>query len=309
MCEDSLTHQRPNGRSRRVTLAMKCLRPAIRSNTEQFVIGVEDLVRETCMLSSLDHPHIIKIHGRAESSLSSSFRIGDGYFILLDRLQDTLDDRIKEWRKKYPKSMKSPPSVNQIKVATAIADAMSFLHEKKIIFRDLKPVNVGFDERGIVKLFDFGFAIGLNEAPNSSIVSGDDDLLYDRTGTPRYMAPEVGLDMGYGLPADVYSFGILLWEIFALRKPFADIKNASQFTTLVFQSGYRPRVGKNWPPEIKKLLEDSWTSYPHERPSMKVFKRTLQSLQRQRQISSSNQSDHTFSIFKRFSTGNLLEFI
>lgn len=285
-------------RSRRVTLAMKCLRPLIRANTEQFIIGVEDLAHETIMLSSLDHPNIIKIHGRAGGCVSRSFRLGDGYFILLDRLQDTLDDRILDWRKKSPNSSKNPPGVQQVKVATAIADAMAFLHSKNIVFRDLKPANVGFDERGIVKLFDFGFAVCIDKQTRaaSSVVSGkssDDDLLYDRAGTPRYMAPEVGLDMGYGPPADVYSFSILLWEIFALKKPFAKIKSATEFTKIVFQKGERPKSGKNWQAEIKELLEDGWSSYPNERPSMKQVLRILQNLL---QRTSSSKRDHSQSL-------------
>lgn len=285
-------------RSRRVTLAMKCLRPLIRANTEQFIIGVEDLAHETIMLSSLDHPNIIKIHGRAGGCVSRSFRLGDGYFILLDRLQDTLDDRILDWRKKFPNSSKNPPGVQQVKVATAIADAMTFLHSKNIVFRDLKPANVGFDERGIVKLFDFGFAVCIDKQTRtaSSVVSGkssDDDLLYDRAGTPRYMAPEVGLDMGYGPPADVYSFSILLWEIFALKKPFAKIKSATEFTKIVFQKGERPKPGKNWQPDIKELLEDGWSSYPNERPGMKVVLRILQNLL---QKTSAPKRDHSQSL-------------
>jgi serine/threonine protein kinase len=285
-------------RSRRVTLAMKCLRPLIRANTEQFIIGVEDLAHETIMLSSLDHPNIIKIHGRAGGCVSKSFRLGDGYFILLDRLQDTLDDRILDWRKKFPNSSKNPPGVQQVKVATAIADAMAFLHSKNIVFRDLKPANVGFDERGIVKLFDFGFAVCIDKQTRtaSSVLSGkssDDDLLYDRAGTPRYMAPEVGLDMGYGPPADVYSFSILLWEIFALKKPFAKIKSATEFTKIVFQKGERPKLGKNWQADIKELLEDSWSSYPNERPNMKVTLRILQNLL---QKTSASKRDHSQSL-------------
>jgi len=248
MCAGSVSSSMATRRSRRIEVAMKCLRPQIRSDTEQFIIGVEDLVHETVMLSSLNHPNIIKIHGRASGSVSSSFKMGDGYFILLDKLHDTLDDRIKIWQNKLPNSSKNPPTLQQIKVAIAAADAMAHLHDHQIVFRDLKPANVGFDGNGVLKLFDFGFAVGLDKVEGG--------VLNDRAGTPRYMAPEVGLDMGYGLPADVYSFSILLWEIFALKKPFAKIKCAAEFNTAVFQKGERPKVGKNWPEELKGVLED-----------------------------------------------------
>jgi len=273
MCVGSLSSAMASRRSRRIDVAMKCLRPQIRSNTEQFIIGVEDLVHETIMLSSLNHPNIIKIHGRAGGCVSSSFKLGDGYFILLDKLQDTLDDRIKDWQHKLPNGSRNPPSLQQIKVAMAAADAMAHLHDHQIVFRDLKPANLGFDGKGVLKLFDFGFAIGLDTV--------EDGVLYDRAGTPRYMAPEVGLDLGYGLPADVYSFTILLWEIFALKKPFAKIKSAPEFNTAVFQNGERPKVGRNWPEELKGVLEDGWSTHPGQRPIMGDYQKILGTLQRQ----------------------------
>jgi len=120
-------------------LAMKCLRPQIRAHAEQFLIGVEDLVHETAILASLDHPNIIKIHGRSGDLVSDSFRLSDGYFILLDRLMDTLEERIVRW-KKNPQS-KNGPSVNQLKIISCLADAVLFLHQNNICFRDLKPVS------------------------------------------------------------------------------------------------------------------------------------------------------------------------
>ncbi|KAL3779661.1 hypothetical protein HJC23_006817 [Cyclotella cryptica] len=191
----------------RVTLAMKCLRPHARSNFEHFLVGVEDLVRETAILSSLDHPNIIRLHGRAGTG--PSFKLTDGYFILLDRLQGTLRDKIAWWRKIYSKSQKKTPSLDQIKVAFA--------------------ANVGFDSRGTLKLFDFGFAAKIpppaeiSSEGNSEGISEEPQLLHDYCGTLRYMAPEVGLYLGYGREVDVYSFGIMLWEVCALRKPFSSI--------------------------------------------------------------------------------------
>ena len=68
---------------RKITLAMKVLRPNVRSSTEQFIIGVEDLVQESAMLASLNHPNIVKICGRAGGCVSNSHSLSDdGYFIL-----------------------------------------------------------------------------------------------------------------------------------------------------------------------------------------------------------------------------------
>jgi len=146
----------------------------------------------------------------------------------------------------------------------------------------------------VLKLFDFGFAIGVEEEYSKSLGSNhsfnfdDDDpdnedaerdeeshLLYDKCGTPRYMAPEVALEMGYSLPADVYSFGILLWEMCALKKPFVHVKSAAEFHKSVFEKGARPKLGKCWPPVLREIMTECWSSFPGERPEMSKVKSLL----------------------------------
>ncbi|KAL3817348.1 hypothetical protein ACHAXA_004474 [Cyclostephanos tholiformis] len=280
----------------KVVLAMKCLRPRIRSNSDQFIIGVEDLVHETTMLASLDHPNIIKIHGMAGGCNSKSSSFGDGFFILLDRLQDTLTDRILRWKNQYAK-IKGPPSLAQLNTANVIADAVSFLHSKSIIFRDLKPANVGFDSNGVLKLFDFGFATRMSCPPKGRSTCSDRSsatqelgLLYDRCGTPRYMAPEVGLEMGYSFPSDVYSFGILLWEICALDKPFGSVKSADEFDKVVFKKGARPKLNKHWPKYLCDVMSNCWSSCPEERPEMLNVKTILSVLAKDASMQLDNDS-------------------
>ena len=82
------------------------------------------------------------------------------------------------------------------------------------------------------------------------------------------MAPEVGLSYGYSLPADVYSFGVLLWELCSLSKPFASIKTSREFDRDVFIEGYRPVLNDNWPTVIQGLIRNCWTHKPSERPTM-----------------------------------------
>jgi len=148
------------------------------------------------------------------------------------------------------------PSLSQILAAVSIADALSYLHSRRIIFRDLKPANIGFDNEGTLKLFDFGFAIKI------------DSDLHDRCGTPRYMAPEVGLDLGYHLPSDVYSFGILLWEICALKKPFGTVRSAAEFEEKVFNDGARPKLRVGWPLGLTRIMQECWATLPAARPTI-----------------------------------------
>ncbi|KAL7531018.1 hypothetical protein ACHAWF_003600 [Thalassiosira exigua] len=243
--------------------ALKCLRPQIRSDLDQFAIGAEDLVHETAILANLDHPNIIKLHGRASGSLMDAFILNDGYFVLLDKLDETLVDRLEAW-KQDPARPRMGPGRAQLEVARTVAEAMRYLHHKCIVFRDLKPANVGFDPQGTLKLFDFGFAAGLPEASPEN----PGGLLEDRCGTPRYMAPEVGLNLGYALPADVYSFGILFWEMCALSKPFLNIRSSDTFDRKVFVGGVRPPVDPGWPAALGKLMESCWVTLPGRRPTM-----------------------------------------
>ena len=265
MTAATLSRPLPVSKREHRSLAMKCLRPQIRSDEEQFRIGAEDLVHETAILANLSHPNIIKLYGRASGSLTDAFRTNDGYFILLDKLECTLLDRIDTWLKE-PNSI-SGPSITQerLDVSHSIANAMSYLHSKKILFRDLKPENVGFDSNGVLKLFDFGFAI---------VCLGE---VFEKVGTPRYMAPENALETGYSLPADVYSFGILLWEICALNKPFTSIKTSEDFENSVWILGKRPRIDPSWPQPIKQLLKNCWSSDPAARPLMSDVVSTLSS--------------------------------
>ena len=293
------TAAREPTRKKPVVYAMKCLRPQIRSNVDHFIVGVEDLVHETVMLASLDHINIIKIHGRA---VCSSNRLSDGYFILLDKLQDTLSDRIGRWKK----TSTGHPSVSQIKTAYSIANALAYLHSKNIIFRDLKPANVGFDELGVLKLFDFGFATELESSNEDEDRNGKSQpkLLTEICGTPRYMAPEVGLERGYSLPADVYSFGILLWEMCTLKKPFANVKSADEFHKSVFEKGARPKLSSKYlSPVLKDTIKNCWSSFPAERPSMEFVKKMLDAhvrdLSSRREQSTNQMSLRNSSVFRR----------
>jgi tRNA A-37 threonylcarbamoyl transferase component Bud32 len=92
-----------------------------------------------------------------------------GFFIVLDRLYSTLADRMKLWKKRHQGSLKSlsfgkpknkvdPVLIEKIIVAYQIGRAMAYFHQMNIIYRDLKPQNIGFDVRGDVKIFDLGFA-------------------------------------------------------------------------------------------------------------------------------------------------------
>jgi len=137
------------------------------------------------------------------------------------------------------------------------------------MYRDLKPDNVGFDVRGDVKLFDFGLA---TEFRPEELEKGTYKLTGD-AGTVRYMAPEVALCQPYTEKADVYSFGILLWQIIEMEKPFGKL-NDHAIERKVVHLGYRPKIDPQWPSSIRRLLQDCFASSPR-RPTMDVASTVL----------------------------------
>ena len=105
-----------------------------------------------------------------------------------------------------------------------------------------------------MKLIDFGLArVVDNTTP-------DCDEVYEmsgETGSLRYMAPEVASAQPYNHKADVYSFGMILWELVAYEKPF-DGMNREEFYEKVVHGGYRPEITRKFPEDLANLIQSSW---------------------------------------------------
>jgi serine/threonine protein kinase len=183
--------QRDNGQSR---YAMKILRPEIlKDPTKLYYQGVMDMQSETRLLSSIQHPHIIKMRAIAKGG-----GCHEDYFLVLDRLYDVLEVRVKIWARQSNRNSGMLGKLvldrkgrkrahlwqDRIVAAHDLASALAYLHSRRIIHRDLKSDNIGFDIRGDIKIFDFGLA---RELPPPDQANNDGAWkMTGSTGTPRY---------------------------------------------------------------------------------------------------------------------------
>lgn len=154
-----------------------------------------------------------------------------------------------------------------MKVAVEICRGMDYLHKRKIAHRDLKAANLLMDETGIVKIADFGVARVMDTA----------GVMTAETGTYRWMAPEVIEHKPYGEKADVFSFGIVLWELLTGRVPYSDM-TPLQAAVGVVQQGLRPPIPSHIPPALAQVMHACWVRAPEERPSFEELKGQLEEL-------------------------------
>jgi serine/threonine protein kinase len=252
--------------------ALKCLKAKSIDNEDSFVQSAIDLASEADMLARMHHDHIIKLYGISKEPMSQSYQgTGMGYFLLLDIMQDTLQQRLDRWRgngdgestmeynniKCKPLTSKSDIVQRLQTVALPILKALSYLHSLEIVSRDLKPENVGFDANGTLKLFDFGLARHVQVCRQGDVA-----------GSIVYMSPEVLLGVGTFLKSDVYSFGILCWELCTLEIPLLQFTTRDQVQRKVSKGGWRPNVNVIPSKALRMLIKQSWGSSPTDRPTM-----------------------------------------
>ncbi|KAK6773041.1 hypothetical protein RDI58_028279 [Solanum bulbocastanum] len=152
-----------------------------------------------------------------------------------------------------------------LKVAIDVSKGMSYLHQNNIIHRDLKTANLLMNENQVVKVADFGVA-------RVQVQSG---VMTAETGTYRWMAPEVIGHRPYDRKADVFSFGIVLWELLTGKLPY-EFLTPLQAAVAVVQKGLRPTIPANTHPMLVELLEKCWQQEPLLRPEFSEILDILQ---------------------------------
>eukprot|EP00897_Mesotaenium_endlicherianum_P004725 jgi/Mesen1/4280/ME000022S03569 len=156
-----------------------------------------------------------------------------------------------------------------IQLALDAARGLAYLHSKHIVHRDVKSDNMLLDKYKHIKIADFGV---------SRVESSEGKECLPMAGTFGYMAPEILKGEPYDHKVDVYSFGIMLWEIYCCDNPFPFMNfNVNDIKAFVGQ-GLRPQVPACCPKELSSLMEKCWDQNPDKRPSMVEVAQTLQGL-------------------------------
>src|SRR5215831_18139357 len=159
--------------------------------------------REAKILASLNHPHIAAIYGVEEQALVMELVEGE--------------------------SPKGPmPFEDGWKIALQMADALEYAHERGVIHRDLKPANVKVTPDGVVKLLDFGLAKAFSETPdagatdpeNSPTITLGETVAGTVMGTAAYMSPEQAKGKRVDKRADIWSWGVVLYELLTGERLF-----------------------------------------------------------------------------------------
>jgi serine/threonine protein kinase len=219
-------------------VALKILPPEFAEDTDR----MSRFVREAKSASALNHPNIITIYEINEFE--------NTHFIATEFIDGkTLNDYAKD----NPLSYKSV-----LEIAIQTVSALDVAHSNGIVHRDIKPDNVMIRPDGFVKILDFGIA-KLSEKQNPAIESEDATAIQQPStspgmiiGTANYMSPEQAKGETVDARTDIFSFGVVLYEMMAGHLPFAG-KTPMEIIGAVIHKEPLP-LDENVPPEITEII-------------------------------------------------------
>ena len=212
----------------------------------------QDVINEATILGKLDHPNIIKLFEAFESkvpkhTLNIVTEYADG---------GDLSEKIKSQNNK-------PFTESDIlDYFTQICLALKHIHEKKIIHRDLKSGNVFLMQSGLVKLGDFGIAKNFQNTM---------DKAKTMVGTPYYLSPEILENKPYDAKSDIWSLGVLLYEMMTFKMPFN--ANSLPMLSVKIMRGNYPPPPAVYTKDLREIVSKCLTVIPSRRPSIQEILR------------------------------------
>lgn len=213
----------------------------IDSEAEKKAFSVE--VRQ---LSRVSHPNIVKLYGACtHNPVCLVMEYAEG-----GSLYNVLHCRPKPYY----------TAGHAVSWALQCAQGVAYLHSMKpkaLIHRDLKPPNLLLIMGGkVLKICDFGTACDKKT------------YMTNNKGSAAWMAPEVFEGSNYTEKCDIFSWGIILWEVLSRRKPFDEIAGSAYRIMWAVHLGERPPLIQGCPPPIEKLMTRCWDKDPSNRPTM-----------------------------------------
>ena len=232
-------------------VAIKTLTAARNSNDNHFR---GRFLREARSISKLSHPHIATIYDYGET--------GDGQpYIVMELIKgETLSHLMEREALTIPRV---------IEIVEQVAEALAEAHRHGIIHRDIKPSNIAINERGDVKVLDFGLAkeVGLDDA--DSVARG---LMNTQTregvivGTPMYLSPEQAMGVEVDERSDLFSLGSVLYECITGRPAFGARNQGEILARVIRDDPPKPsRLNGNVPRELDRITLKALAKKPEER--------------------------------------------
>ena len=223
-------------------VAIKVLPAAFAQDSER----VARFRREAQVLASLNHPHIAAIHGLEES---------DGVVALALELVEGEDLAERLTRGAIPVD-------EAIAIAKQIAEGLEAAHEKGIVHRDLKPANIKLTRDGTVKILDFGLAKAYEGEPTTDgAISQSPTMSRQMTeagvifGTAAYMSPEQARGAMVDKRADIWAFGVVLFEMLTGKRLFTGETVSDTLAAVLRQEIDWKVLPASTPPGLRRLLE------------------------------------------------------
>ena len=253
---------------------------------------LERFQREAKVLASLNHPNIAHLYGL--ESVASGSGSGSGTATDADADAGTGADGNSKHKTKNSKLTASAvtflvmelvegedlselisrgpiPIDDAISIATQIAEALEAAHESGIVHRDLKPANIKLADDGTVKVLDFGLAKAWEADPAESELSLSPTVTHHETragvilGTAAYMSPEQARGKKVDRRADVWSFGVVLWEMLTGAKLFQGETVTDLMAAVLTRELEINQLPSNTPVSVKRLLRRCLEKDPQRR--------------------------------------------